>query len=120
MVEGFVAILILIPFKQRIINDPQEIVPSFVNEVQFASEVEAKITECIGDDFRSVSDKEHDVARFRARSLLRCFKLLCCEKLDNTRRPFRFFLAVCRDFDPRQPFRSVGGDELGQIVDVFA
>ena len=50
--EGFVAIFILVPFKQRIINNPQEVVSGFVNEVQFASEVETEIAEGIGDNLR--------------------------------------------------------------------
>ena len=45
--------------------------------------MKAEITECIRDDLRFVSNKEHDVPRLRTGSLLRGFKLLCCEELDN-------------------------------------
>ena len=39
VVEGFITILILVPFKQRIIDNPQEIVLGFINKVELLCEV---------------------------------------------------------------------------------
>ena len=83
--ERLIPILSRVPLKQRIVDNPEEVVAGFINQVQFASEVRPQVSECIGDNVRLIGDEEHDVARLRASPLPYCLQLPPFEKLDDAR-----------------------------------
>jgi hypothetical protein len=115
VVQGLVAFFHFVIFEHGKVGHPDEVEPVVVDEVQAFAQVVAQVAQCFVGDFGLVGHEEDQIAGLHIDAPGQPGFLFLGKELGDGRLP-----GILANLYPGQASGPVDGDEIGEIVDLFA